>query len=326
MWFVAPRTAELRAAEVAEPGPNEILVRATVSLISAGTEMLVYRGDAAPNDLLPMYCQGSFTFPIKYGYQCVGRVERAGAESGLQPGQRVFVRHPHQDVFTMRVDDGVVPLPEAIGDDRAAFFNLSKVALTALLEAPIRIGEVVVIYGLGVIGSILSQLARRTAGRLISVDPIPMRRELAKRYGADAAVAPSDVAEAVADLSQGRGADICFEASGSPAALQSAIEVTGTTGTVVVVSYFGKQSVALQLAPEFHFRRQRIVSTQAAAIPAGIEARWDIARRSRVVLDELERLPIEDLISARVPIANVGAAYERVDRDAAHTLGVLLEY
>jgi len=326
VWFVAQRTAELRAAEVAEPGPNEILVRATVSLISAGTEMLVYRGDAAPNDLLPMYCEGSFTFPIKYGYQCVGRVERAGADTGWRPGQRVFVRHPHQDVFSLRVDDGVIPLPDAIDDDRAAFFNLTKVALTALLESPVRIGEVVVVYGLGIIGLIVTRLARRTAGRLIAVDPIPMRRELAKQYGADAAVAPSDVAEAVAGLSQGRGADICFEVSGSPAALRSAIEVTGSTGTVVVVSYFGKQSVALQLAPEFHFRRQRIVSTQAAAIPAGIESRWDSARRAQVVLDELQRLPVEDLIGARFPIADVSAAYARVDRDPEHTLGVLLEY
>jgi threonine dehydrogenase-like Zn-dependent dehydrogenase len=115
------------------------------------------------------------------------------------------VRHPHQDVFTLRVDDGVVPLPDAVSDDRAAFFNLTKVALTALLESPVRIGEVVVVFGLGIIGSIVTRLVRRTAGRLIAVDPIPMRRDLAKRYGADLVVAPADVVEAVADLSHGRG-------------------------------------------------------------------------------------------------------------------------
>src|SRR5262249_55606087 len=157
--------------------------------------------DATPNDLLPSYCEGAFTFPIKYGYQVVGRVERSGAESGLRPGQRVFVRHPHQDVFTLRVDDGVVPLPDAIDDDRAAFFNLTKVALTALLESPVRIGEVVVVSGLGIIGSIVTRFARRTAGRLIAVDPIPMRRELARQYGADVAIAPADLIQAVADLS-----------------------------------------------------------------------------------------------------------------------------
>jgi 2-desacetyl-2-hydroxyethyl bacteriochlorophyllide A dehydrogenase len=326
VWFGAARCAELRETLVSEPGPHEVLVRATVSLISAGTEMLVYRGDATPTDLLPSYCEGAFTFPIKYGYQVVGRVERPGAEAGLAPGQRVFVRHPHQDVFTLRVDEGVVPLPDAIDDDRAAFFNLSKVALTAILESPVRIGEVVVVFGQGIIGSILTRLARRTAGRLIAVDPIPMRRELAKRYGADLAVAPTDVAEAVADLSHGRGADACFEVSGSPRALQSALDVTGTTGTITVVSYFGKRPVTLRLAPEFHFKRLRIVSTQAAPIPAALESRWDVPRRSEVVLDELGRLPIEDFMGARFPITEVGAAYQRLDRDAEHTLGVLLDY
>ena len=236
------------------------------------------------------------------------------------------MRHPHQDVFTLRVDDGVVPLPDAVSDDRAAFFNLTKVALTALLESPVRIGEVVVVFGLGIIGSIVTRLVRRTAGRLIAVDPIPMRRDLAKRYGADLVVAPADVVEAVADLSHGRGADSCFEVSGSPAALQSALDVTGETGSITVVSYFGSRPVTLRLAPEFHFRRLRIVSTQAAPIPAGIESRWDVPRRSEVVLDELARLPIEDFIGARFPIADVGAAYERLDRDAEHTLGVLLDY
>jgi 2-desacetyl-2-hydroxyethyl bacteriochlorophyllide A dehydrogenase len=326
VWFTRQRTAELRDADVADPSPDEILVRATVSLISAGTEMLVYRGEAAPNDLLPKYSEGSFAFPIKYGYQVVGRVDRAGPRSGFRKGDRVFTRHPHQDLFTLQADEGVVRLPDALTDDRAAFFNLAKVALTAVLEMPVRVGDVVVVHGLGVIGLLLAQLARRTAGCLIAVDPIASRRELAGRYGADAAVEPADAALVVEDLSRGRGADISFEVSGAPAALQTAVDVTGANGTIVVVSYFGSRRVALRLAPEFHFRRQRVISTQAAAVPAELQPRWDIPRRSAVVLDELARLPLDDLVSARVPIADVARAYARVDLDPAGTLGVLLEY
>lgn len=326
MWFATERRAELRDADVAEPGPSEILVRSTVSLISAGTEMRVYRGEAAPNDLLPMYCEGSFAFPVKYGYQTVGRVERAGAGSGFTKGDRVFARHPHQDLFTLKADDGIVRLPTDLSDDRASFFNLTKVALTAVLEVPVRVGDVVVVHGLGIIGLLLARLARRTAGRLIAVDPILKRRELATRYGADAAVEPSAATKVVEDLSRGRGADISYEVSGAPAAMQSAIDVTGANGTIVVVSYFGSRLVELRLAPEFHFRRQRVVSTQAAAIPAELEPRWDAPRRSGVVLEELAHAPIDDLITARVPIAQVARAYERVDRDAENTLGVLLEY
>jgi 2-desacetyl-2-hydroxyethyl bacteriochlorophyllide A dehydrogenase len=326
VWFPQRRTAELRSADVAEPGANDILVRAGVSLISSGTEMVVYRGEAGENDLMPMYCEGSLAFPIKYGYQVVGTVERAGAGSGYVKGDRVFARHPHQDLFTLRADEGIVKLPEALKDEHAAFFNLTKVALTALLEMPVRLGDVVVVHGLGIIGLILLRLARRTAGRIVGVDPIANRRELAIRYGADAAVEPTAAAGAVEELSRGRGADVSFEVSGAPAALQTAIDVTGANGTIVVVSYFGSRPVALRLAPEFHFRRQRVISTQAAAIPAELEPRWDIRRRSAVVLEELARLPLDDLVSARYPIADVGRAYDRVDTDAANTLGVLLDY
>jgi 2-desacetyl-2-hydroxyethyl bacteriochlorophyllide A dehydrogenase len=326
VWFPRRQTAELREADVAEPGPDEILVRASVSLISAGTEMLVFRGQAAENDLLPMYAEGSFVFPIKYGYQVVGRVERAGARSGYAKGDRVFARHPHQDVFTLKADDGVVKLPDSLSDEPASFFNLAKVALTALLEMPVRLGDVVVVHGLGVIGLLLLRLARRTAGQIIAVDPIPARRELASQYGADAAVEPAAAAAKVEELSRGRGADVSFEASGAPAALQTAIDVTGANGTIVVVSYFGNRPVALRLAPEFHFRRQRMISTQAATIPSELEPRWDVPRRSGVVLEELARLPLADLVSARYPLTEVARAYERVDTDAANTLGVLLDY
>lgn len=326
MWFPRRTVAELREADVADPGPDEILVRASVSLISAGTEMVVYRGEAGAKDLLPMYAEGSFSFPIKYGYQVVGRVERAGARSGHSKGDRVFARHPHQDLFTLKADEGVVTLPDSLSDESASFFNLAKVALTALLEMPVRLGDVVVVHGLGVIGLLLLQLARRTAGRIIAVDPIPGRRELACRYGADAVVEPAAAAASVEEVSRGRGADVSFEVSGAPAALQTAIDVTGPNGTIVVVSYFGSRPVLLRLAPEFHFRRQRVISTQAAAIPSELEPRWDVPRRSGVVLEELARLPIADLVSARYPIGEAARAYERVDTDAANTLGVLLDY
>ena len=328
VWFTGKGRAEIRNATVREPLASEVLVRASVSLISAGTETLVYRGEASPDDLLPAGSEGSFTFPIKYGYQCVGRVERAGAESGLRVGDRVFARHPHQDLFTLDARDpaALVPIPDSVTDDVAAFFNLTKVALTALLEVPVRVGDVAVIFGQGVIGLLLTQLVRRTAGHLIVVDPIERRRALGLKYGADAAVPPADVRQAVEDISRQRWADVCFEASGVPAALQSAIDVTGETGAIVVVSYFGARAASLRLAPEFHFRRQHIVSTQAAVIPPLIAPRWDLARRARVVWSLLEELPIADLITARLPLEHAARAYDLVDKHSDEMIGVLLDH
>src|SRR5882757_6367413 len=98
LWFTAPRQAELRAEEVGDPGPGEIVVRALSSLVSAGTEMQVYRGKVESEQLVNLPTTGgTFPFPIKFAYQIVGEVEEAGAGAGYAVGDRVFSYHPHQE-------------------------------------------------------------------------------------------------------------------------------------------------------------------------------------------------------------------------------------
>jgi threonine dehydrogenase-like Zn-dependent dehydrogenase len=184
--------------------------------------------------------------------------------------------HPHQDLFTIGADPTLITrVPDEVKDEAATFINLMRVALTAVLDAPVRVGETAVVFGQGIVGMLCARLARLNAGHVVVVDRIAARRDLALRYGADMAVAPEDVRSAVDQVSRGRGADIAIEASGAPSALQSAIEVTGADGQIVVVSYFGAREVQLRLAPEFHFRRLRIISSQA-----GTQARWDWGRRA----------------------------------------------
>ncbi|MFZ0605950.1 MAG: dehydrogenase, partial [Roseiarcus sp.] len=183
LWFTAARQAELIEEPVKKPSGAEVRVRAIASLVSAGTEMLVYRGELpAEDDLGLETCAGSFGFPVKYAYQVVGEVIEAGPDARFKPGQTIFVRHPHQDLFTVRSDSWLVaPVPEGLTAERAVFVNLLEVALNCHLDVPARFGDVVVIYGQGVVGSLVAQLARRMAGRVVVVDPIAGRRAAALR-------------------------------------------------------------------------------------------------------------------------------------------------
>ena len=322
LWFTGVRQAELRPAQVRDPQPHEVVVRSVASLISAGTELLIYRGETTADEFLPPTSEGTFPFPVKYGYQCVGRVVEAGSESGYAVGERVFARHPHQDMFTIEANSTLITrLPDELDDEAATFINLTRVALTAVLDAPVRVGETAVIFGQGIVGMMCARLARLTAARVVVVDRIPARRNLALQYGADLAVAPEDVRSAVDEVSRGRGADIAMEASGAPAALQSAIEVTGADGQILVVSYFGARPVQLRLAPEFHFRRQHIISSQA-----GIQLRWDWARRTGATLELLTKMSVAEMVSARIPFSDAPRGYALVDEHPEQALGVLLEY
>jgi 2-desacetyl-2-hydroxyethyl bacteriochlorophyllide A dehydrogenase len=322
VWFTGPRQIEVREAPVPAPGDGEIVVQATRSLISAGTEMLVYRGDTTPGDRLPPTSEGTLPFPVKYGYQTVGRVIEAGPGSGFAVGDRVFARHPHQDVFRIAALPALVaPVPAGVGDNAASLLNLTRVALTGILDVPVKTGEVAVVLGQGIVGMMCARIAGLNAGKVIVADRFAKRRELALAYGADAAVEPGEVAAAVAALSRGRGADVVYEASGAPSALQSAIEIAADRGEIVAISLYGKQDVPLRLAPEFHFRRLRITSSQATDQP-----RWDWVRRTEASFELLERLDTTEMISAAVPLRRAAEAYDLVDRDPENVLGVILDY
>ncbi len=326
LWFTAARTAEILQQPVTPPGPGQVMVRAIVSLVSSGTELLIYRGEGA-GELGLETCEGSFKFPVKYAYQVVGEVVAAGPGSSYAPGQIVFARHPHQSLFTMNSESALITgVPHEMDPDRAVFVNLTAVALTTQLDVPVRFGDCVVVFGQGTVGSLAAQLARRTAGTVVAVDPLPGRRERALSWGADLAVAPDDAAEAVAAASSGRGADIAIEASGTGAALQAAINVTGQEGTIVAVSFFGNKVIPLVLAPEFHYRRQRIISSQVSTLGAGLQPRWSLGRRDRVAFSLLAEDWLQTPVTHRLPFAAAPEAYRLLDRHPDEAIGVLLDY
>jgi NADPH:quinone reductase-like Zn-dependent oxidoreductase len=327
LWFTAPRVAELRTEGVAAPEPGELLVRSMVSLVGPGTDLLVYRGDAGQDALqLPTYA-GRLSFPVKYGQHVVGRVEEVGAGARQEPGNLVFVRHPHQDRFVVADDPSLVfSLPSDLAPERAVFADVVDVAVNAVLDVPIRIGDAIVVYGAGAVGSLCAQLARATAGTVIVVDPDAAQRDLATEWGADAAVEPIDAPTRIRELTDGRGADVAIEATGAPASLQAAIEATGQEGTVVAVTFSGSQDVPLRLSPEFHYRRQRMVSTQVGSVGSGLQPRWDFDRRMQVVLELLSSERVRVRAMHTLPFARAPEAFRLVDDHPGEALAVLLEY
>ncbi len=328
LWFTQARRAELLAETVRKPSGAEVTVRAIASLVSAGTEMLVYRGELpAEDDLGLETCEGNFGFPVKYAYQVVGEVIEAGPEARFKPGRVVFVRHPHQDYFTVRSDTWLfTPVPDGIPPVRAVFVNLLEVALNCHLDIPVRFGDCVVVYGQGVVGSLAAQLARRAAGALIVVDPIEVRRRAALKWGADAAVTPAEAPGIIAELSEGRGADICIEATGAPAALQAAIRAAGQEGTIAALSFFGTRQVPLILSPEFHYRRQRLISSQVSSLGSGLQPRWSRERRNATAFGLLKQDWLVTPVSHELPFARAPEAYTILDKTPDQAMGIVLKY
>jgi 2-desacetyl-2-hydroxyethyl bacteriochlorophyllide A dehydrogenase len=330
VWFSAPRTVELREAQVGDPGEGEVLVEAELSGLSAGTELLAYRG-LAPDGLRPDLptVEGDFGFPIKFGYACVGRVLDVGPGAALPTmGQRVFALHPHQSRFLIP-SSLTVPLPDEIEPAAGIFFANLETAFNVLLDAHPRLGEHVAVFGQGTVGLLITRLLRLAGvGLIVAVDPLARRRSAALRLGADLALDPSKAgAAALRELGDGRGLDLAVEASGVGSALQTAIDAVAFQGTVVVCAWYGSKPITLDLGSRFHRERVRVVSSQVSSLDPAITPRWDRDRRTAAVRDLLRRLPeLAGLITHRFPLSRAGEAYRLLDERPGEAIQIAFGY
>lgn len=329
VWFAAARVAELRTEWVPPPAAGEVQVSALASAISHGTEMLVYRGHIPPDMPLDLpTLAGSFAFPIKYGYAIVGRIAALGSDvDSWAIGDLVFALHPHQGVFNVPVNL-LCRLPHNLDPELGVFCANVETALNIAHDTPIRLGETVVVFGQGVVGTLAAQTLRQTgARRVLVVDPLRARRELALRLGADAAFAPgNDLPAQIRAVNNGRLADVALEVSGSPAALGGAIECVMDEGTVVVASWYGTKPVTLELGGRFHRGRLTIRSSQVGRLNPALGPRWNYARRLETAAAMLPHLHLDALVTHRFPLAEAALAYTLVDERPNECGQVLLVY
>jgi len=335
LYFEAPGEVALRERPIPEPGPEEVRVETAVSAISAGTELLVYRGEV-PTDMsvdptLDAF-DGDFSFPVSYGYAAVGTVTACGDRvDDAWRGRSVFAFTPHESHF-LAAPDSLVPVPDSLSASAAALLPTAETASNLVLDAAPAVGERVAVHGAGVVGLFTTALlAAFPLSSLVAVDPLPGRRALAGELGADETLHP-DRSDRLGDrraADEPPGLDLAIEVSGRPAALDDAVDAVGYDGRVVVGSWYGEKRADLDLGGEFHRDRIDISSSQVSTIAPDRRGRWTTDRRLDTATDLLERVPVEELVTHRVPFADAPRAYDLLDgADAGEgsPLQVLLTY
>jgi 2-desacetyl-2-hydroxyethyl bacteriochlorophyllide A dehydrogenase len=326
--FTGPRRVVLVDDDCPSPPAGHVLVRTRVSAISAGTELLVYRGELPAgrpvDETLPALGGAPFAYPLRYGYAAVGEVHAAGDDvPPYWTGRRVFAFQPHASAFVAPLAE-LLEVPAGLDAERAALFANMETAVNLVLDGAPRIGERVVVVGQGVVGLLTTALlARFPLDALVVVDPVSTRAHLGRALGAGAAVA--DAAGARAALGAG-GADLTFELSGDPAALDAAISVTGREGRVVVGSFYGAKRAAVDLGGHFHRGRLSLSSSQVSRIAPALAGRWDRSRRRELAWRELARIDTSPFVTHRFGLGRAAEAYACLDAGPAEALQVLLTY
>jgi threonine dehydrogenase-like Zn-dependent dehydrogenase len=291
-WTVAPGVGEIRTETLPPAAPGLKRVQTLASGVSRGTEALVFAGRVPPSQYQTMRAPlmgGAFPFPVKYGYSAVGTDEH---------GQRVFVLHPHQDVF-LAPAAMCIPLPAALPTARAVLAANMETALNIAWDAAPLAGERILVIGAGVVGLLTGWLLARTpAASVTLVDIEPARAPLALGLGCRFA-APAD---APADQ------DLVVHASASEAGLRLALDRAGFEARIVEASWFGDRAPAVPLGEAFHARRLRLLASQVGSVAPAMRARRSHAERLALALDLLADDRLDALLEPPTPFDDLPAA------------------
>jgi threonine dehydrogenase-like Zn-dependent dehydrogenase len=290
----------------------------------------VYRGEfdseAAVDVNIKGMAEEKMSYPLRYGYCLVGRVVRWGdavSEPEQYKDRLVFCFNPHGS-RAVADQSSVVLVPRGIPAEDAVFMPSMETALSLVHDAAPIVGERVMVVGVGLIGLLVTALLSRLPVTVMAVDLVPVRRALALAMGAKQALEP---ALAYASLRpDGAEMDASIEVSGSAKGLQTALDLTGFGGRVVVGSWYGSRSAPLKLGLDFHRSHLRLIVSQVSRIPGPLTDRWSKQRRFQAAWELVRELrPSTHLLTRRVSPSEVGIAYENLDK-AVEDVAVLIDF
>ncbi len=340
--FSGPRQVSLQAEEQRGPGDGEVLLRTLYSGISAGTELTAFRGtnpymhkqwDGEQRLFVPTDSP-DLRYPVRgWGYEEVGEVLEVGPDvQGVRAGNVVYGTWGHRSHHI--VDAAYARqrlLPENAPPIIGIFSQIGAIALNGVHDARIRIGETIAVFGLGVPGQIVAQLARESGATIIGVDLFAARLEKAQALGAvDVALNAGDgeIAERIRALTEGRGADVVLEVSGASGALHEAIRSAAYSARVVTLGFFQGEARNLYLGEEFHHNRINLVCSQISGVAPELTYRWNRLRlaQTAMALATQGRLNLEPLISHTFSYREAAKAFRLLDEQPHEALQVVLDF
>lgn len=335
--IVEPYKVEVREVQLPDPAPNQILLAADYSAVSAGTELAVYTGTHQwlkdPN--LP-----DWKFPFRSGYSAAGTVLKVGKEfpGGFREGDRVSYPGNHASAELLTVGQErcrVWKMPEKLTFDRAAVACIARYGLGAAVRAGVTLGKSAAVLGQGIIGQFaLRCLMAAGASPVVGIDAVTMRRDAALAAGADHVIDPTagDAKQQLNDYLGTRGAELVADATGVPDAVPVAMSLACDGGQVVVVGSPRGKAKEVNFYDDLHRRYIEVTGAHGNMLFEPAHARlagaWDINKAQMWLLRSLAngRLSLAGLITHTIKPEQLGDAYEGLLKKKEEYLGVLVKW
>ncbi|GAT09326.1 zinc-binding dehydrogenase [Mycolicibacterium novocastrense] len=345
--FDAPgKPFEIETVNLAEVGPGEILIKVTRTNI-CGSDLHAWHGTFATRGLggqlptvlghemvgavselgdgvtadsngAPLAKGSRVVFPYFFScHRCrnclAGRrnacLNLTMAMLGRADAPPYFVGG-YADYFLLPAGAVVYTVPDRVSDDIASGANcaLSQV-MYGLERVDQQLGETVVVQGAGALGLYAVAVAKaRGAGRVIAIDGVPERLELATAFGADAvidintAATVKDRTKIVRDLTDGHGADVVVEVVGHPSAIDEGLKMLGQFGRYVEIGN-------INIGKTFEFDPSRFVFANKTMVGVSLYEPPVLSRALTFLEQHQDTLPLHRLASAQYPLDDINAAF-----------------
>jgi polar amino acid transport system substrate-binding protein len=364
------RTGELKLQEAPPPQLRDghVLVKTAYSLISAGTEKtkidtaeksLLGKAKARP-DLVQQVIRRAkreglwktwqlvserLNTPLAMGYSSAGIViDTMGDVGDVRPGDRVACggSHANHAEVVCVPKNLIVPVPEGVGTDHAAFATLGAIAMQGVRQAEARLGEKVLVIGLGLVGLLTLQILKAAGCKVFGIDLDPSKLGLAGSLGCDttALVDDSELEEKILLFTNGYGVDSTIITAGTSSnqPIEQAAELTREKGRVVVVGVtkmdiprepFYMKELELRMSRSYGPGRYDSTFEEAGNDYPYAYVRFTETRNMSSFLDLVAAgiVRLDPIITHRFSIQDAATAYDimRGSRKENY-LGILLEY
>jgi 2-desacetyl-2-hydroxyethyl bacteriochlorophyllide A dehydrogenase len=325
--FVEPKRMEIREMELPEPGPQQIGIRTVFSGVSQGTERWALTGRYNHFDEnVPAF------YPCSPGYQAAGVVDVVGsAVTDLAVGDHVFTmgthftdpdhKYPgpcqasHSAYLVVDAAEATKVAPE-VDLAAASMYHMASVARSGVRITKVQPGDLVALIGLGIIGQMTAQAARRAGARVIATDLIPERREAAAAYSADRVVDGST--ESLEDAVRQEapdGADVVIDTTGIASMFNRCRDLIRHEGRIAMQGYY-PDLIEIDFHPT-HITRATVT------FPCG----WDDQFNDELAVDMANGgITIEPLITHRIGFRDAQQAYDLVLDHPEASLGMVLDW
>lgn len=317
IYFTAPNIAELLEKDTDEPKAGQVLVELAVSTISSGTERANLVGEV---NISIHDNNTEAVFPRISGYSSAGTVVSVGeGVKSVKAGDRVALSWSTHSKYVCTPEINVHKIPfDDVSFSSAALCHISTFPMAAIRKCRLEVGESAIVMGVGVLGMIaIKQLRIGGAVPVIAADPVPEKRELALKIGADYAFDPSapDFAEKVKSVTDG-GVNVAIEVTGNGKALDEVLDCMKQYGRVALLGCTRNSDFTIDYYHKVHGKGVSLIGAHTAARPVHDTSSglWtthdDVMTAMRLI--HLGRLNLEELVAEVHSPSDAPEVYKRL--------------